>query len=83
MLDDVYTVLDVEGKLAGGPQHPRMDVHENVGGFDLIYHNGARVRLGKPYCYTTSLGGHVKPPCSRASMPSVSRNTEDIVGNVF
>jgi len=81
LLDDVYTVLDVEGRLANGPQQPRPGVPGNVGGFDLIYHNGARVRPSKAYCYTTSLGGHVKPPSTRASIPSAYRN--DGGGNVF
>jgi len=30
LLDDLYTVIDVEGKLGGA-------IEENVGGYDLIY----------------------------------------------
>ena len=33
LLDDVYTIIDVEGKLGGA-------VEPVVGGFDLVYNNG-------------------------------------------
>jgi tubulin polyglutamylase TTLL9 len=48
LLDDLYTLIDVENKLGGG-------LEESVGGFDLIYNNGP-VRSDKTSCYTTRLG---------------------------
>jgi len=48
LLDDVYSVIDVEGKLGGA-------VEECVGGYDLIF-NGAAVRPDKLSCYSTRLG---------------------------
>ena len=48
LLDDVYTIIDVENKL-GGVLEPV------VGGFDLVYNNG-HVRVDKSACYTTRLG---------------------------
>ena len=48
LLDDVYSVIDVEGKLGGA-------LEECVGGYDLIY-NGGPMRSDKQSCYTTKLG---------------------------
>ena len=48
LLDDVYTLVDVEAKLGGA-------VEECVGGFDLIWNNGP-VKQEKQSCYTTKLG---------------------------
>jgi len=48
LLDDVYSVIDVEGKLGGA-------LEECVGGYDLIY-NGGPLRSEKPTCYGTKLG---------------------------
>lgn len=48
LLDDVYSVIDVESKL-GGVQE------ECIGGFDLI-HAGGPVSSDKQSCYTTRLG---------------------------
>lgn len=48
LLDDVYSVIDVEGKLEGA-------LEECVGGYDLIY-NGMPMRSDKLSCYTTRLG---------------------------
>ena len=48
LLDDVYSVIDAEGKL-GGTQE------ECVGGFDLIYAGGP-LRSDKQNLYTTKLG---------------------------
>ena len=48
LLDDVWTILDVEGKLGGV-------VEPVVGGFDLVYNNGP-VKPDKSACYTTRLG---------------------------
>lgn len=45
LLDDVYTILDPEGLLDD-------ELYEQVGGFDLVYHNGpvrsSVDRAGKP-----------------------------------
>ena len=48
LLDDVYSVIDVEGKLGGA-------LEECVGGYDLIY-NGGPMRSEKGSCYSTKLG---------------------------
>ena len=48
LLDDVYSVIDVEGKLGGAQE-------ECVGGFDLIYSAGGPVRNDKSV-YSTRLG---------------------------
>uniref|UniRef100_A0A7S0PTM5 Tubulin--tyrosine ligase-like protein 9 n=2 Tax=Coccolithus braarudii TaxID=221442 RepID=A0A7S0PTM5_9EUKA len=48
LLDDLYTVIDVENKLGGV-------MEECVGGYDLIYNNGPMKR-DKQTCYTTRLG---------------------------
>lgn len=48
LLDDLYTLIDVENKLGGA-------LEESVGGFDLIYNNGP-VKPDKNSCYTTRLG---------------------------
>ena len=48
LLDDLYTVIDVENKLGG-------NVEECVGGYDLIYNNGP-VKTDKQSCYSTRLG---------------------------
>ena len=48
LLDDVWTIIDVEGKLGGA-------VEPVVGGFDLVYNNGP-VKPDKSACYTTRLG---------------------------
>ena len=49
LLDDIYSVIDVEGKLGGA-------LEECVGGFDLIYANGGPVKPDKQSCYTSRLG---------------------------
>ena len=46
LLDDVYSVIDVEGKLGGA-------LEECVGGYDLIY-NGGAVKSDKQSCYSNS-----------------------------
>ena len=48
LLDDVYSVIDVEGKLGGAQE-------ESVGGFDLIYAGGP-LSSEKQSCYSTKLG---------------------------
>ena len=48
LLDDVFSVVDVEDKLDGMQE-------ECVGGFDLIY-AGAPIEASKHACYTTHLG---------------------------
>ena len=48
LLDDVYSVIDVEGKLGGA-------LEECVGGYDLIY-NGGAVKGDKQSCYSNKLG---------------------------
>ena len=48
LLDDVWTIIDVENKL-GGVLEPV------VGGFDLVYNNGP-IKPDKSACYTTRLG---------------------------
>ena len=48
LLDDVYTIVDVEHKLGGA-------LEPVVGGFDLVYNNGP-VGVDKSACYTTRLG---------------------------
>lgn len=51
LLDDVFTVIDMEAKL-GGP------IETTVGGFDLIYNNG-QVLPDKSSQYCSRLGNHV------------------------
>jgi hypothetical protein len=48
LLDDVYTILDPEGLLED-------ELYEQVGGFDLIYHNGP-IRSDKGVAPTSKLG---------------------------
>jgi len=48
LLDDLYTIIDVENRLGGA-------VEETIGGFQLIY-NGGRVKPDQNACYTTRLG---------------------------
>ena len=48
LLDDMYSVIDVEGKFGGAQE-------DCVGGFDLIYSGGTAGRDAKS-CYTTKLG---------------------------
>jgi tubulin polyglutamylase TTLL9 len=48
LLDDTYSVIDVEGKLGGAQE-------ECVGGYDLIY-SGGPLRADKQSAYTTRLG---------------------------
>lgn len=48
LLDDLYTVIDVENKLGGV-------VEECVGGYDLIY-SGGPIKSDKQSCYSTRLG---------------------------
>mmetsp|Transcript_12680 Transcript_12680/g.30799 ORF Transcript_12680/g.30799 Transcript_12680/m.30799 type:complete len:111 (+) Transcript_12680:3-335(+) len=48
LLDDVYTILDPEGQLDD-------ELYEQVGGFDLIYHNGP-IKVDKQHQFTTKLG---------------------------
>ena len=48
LLDDVYSVIDVEGKLGGAQE-------ECVGGFDLVY-SGGPLRADRQSCYSTKLG---------------------------
>ena len=48
LLDDVYSVIDVEGKLGGAQE-------ECIGGFDLIYAGGP-LQSEKQSCYSTKLG---------------------------
>jgi tubulin polyglutamylase TTLL9 len=48
LLDDLYTVIDVENKLGGA-------LEESIGGFDLIYNNGP-VKPDRNSCYGTRLG---------------------------
>ena len=63
LLDDLYSIIDVEGKLGGA-------LPQTMGGFDLIYANGERAQPGKPCCYTSRLG-NFQPPI-RTSMPPLS-----------
>lgn len=51
LLDDVFTVIDMEAKL-GGP------IETTIGGFDLIYNNG-QVLPDKSSQYSSRLGNHV------------------------
>ena len=48
LLDDVYTIIDVENKLGG-------QLEPVVGGFDLVYNNG-HIKTDKSACYSTRLG---------------------------
>ena len=48
LLDDVFSVVDVEDKLDGAQE-------ECIGGFDLI-HAGGPIVATRPSCYTTKLG---------------------------
>jgi len=48
LLDDVYSVVDVEGKLGGAQE-------ECVGGFDLVY-NGGPLQTNKQSSFSTRLG---------------------------
>ena len=48
LLDDVYSVIDVEGKLGGAQE-------ESIGGFDLVYAGGP-LQNQKQSCYSTRLG---------------------------
>ena len=67
LLDDLYSIIDVEGKLGGA-------LPQTMGGFDLIYANGKRAQPGKPCCYTSRLGNfHVPAPEFRTSMPPRAR----------
>jgi len=67
LLDDLYAIIDVEGKLGGA-------LPQTMGGFDLIYANGERAQPGKPCCYTSRLGNsHVPAPEFRTSMPPLSK----------
>ena len=52
LLEDVYTVVDVEGRLP-----PRDDgkLEQNIGGFDLIYHGGS-LKADKYATHTSKLG---------------------------
>ena len=54
LLEDVYTVLDVEQKL-GGQGADGKSLEPQVGGFDLIYH-GDKVRTDKQATYSSQLG---------------------------
>ena len=51
LLDDVYSVIDIETKLGGA-------VEPTVGGFDLIYSNGP-LRPDKSVMFTSRLGNFV------------------------
>ena len=54
LLEDVYTVLDVEGKLRErGDESAKLE--QNVGGFDLIYHGGPN-KPDRLSTYTSKLG---------------------------
>ena len=48
LLDDLYTIIDVDNKLGG-------ILEERIGGYDLIYNNGP-VKQDKHSCYSTRLG---------------------------
>jgi len=53
LLEDVYTVVDAEGKLGHGVDGRPLE--QTVGGFDLIYH-GEKVRADKVSTYGSKLG---------------------------
>ena len=62
LLEDVYTVLDVEGKMSGpsgdgssGAKDSKGNLEPTVGGYDLIYHGGW-VKPDKVVTYTSKLG---------------------------
>ena len=69
LLDDVYSVVDVEGKLGGAQPH-------NMGGFDLIYANGVRVQPARPLCCTTKLGNSLALNRVSTPMPETRRARE-------
>ncbi len=53
LLDDVYTVIDVEGKLG----HASPTERPTIGGFDLVYYGGEPIAVEGPgSIYTSRLG---------------------------
>ena len=70
MLNDLFDVVDAEGKLRGDEEH--------VGGFDLIYDNGYVEIEAQDSCWSSYLGsqmpGGSTVPSSTSMTPSVAPN---------